>query len=234
VDADDLYERFWRPFDDLRTSAVVDGEDRFWHLDERQGRLTRPRIDLFLFHYLVMQTERDLSIGQLFREFREWRAVNPGRIEALLADLKAHAEVFAQLIEPAGADRAATLARRLKALDTSTVYPFLMHLISIPEERLPIRDRERILEDLESWLVRRFMGWLTNKNYNRFFVSLLQKVKRAPEGADLAAVVREELTRSGDPTTRWPTDGEFLDAWLTKPLYAKSRPDRSAMVLRAL
>lgn len=234
ADADDLYEGYWRPFDDLRTAEAVDGEDRFWHQDERQGRLTRPRIDLFLFHYLVMQTERDLSIGQLFREFREWRAVHPGPIEDLLADLKAYAEVFSQLIEPVGSDRAATLARRLKALDTSTVYPLLLHLLAMPAERLSIASRDAILEDLESWLVRRFVGWLTNKNYNRFFVSLLQKVKRAPEGADLVEIVRAELTRSGDPTTRWPTDAEFLDAWLTKPIYAKSRPDRSAMMLRAL
>ncbi len=234
ADADDLYERYWRPFDDLRTAEAVDGEDRFWHQEERQGRLTRPRIDLFLFHYLVMQTERDLSIGQLFREFREWRAVHPGSIETLLADLKASSATFARLIEPTGMDRAAVLARRLKALDTSTVYPFLLHLLALPPERLPVERRDAIFEDLESWLVRRFMGWLTNKNYNRFFVALLQKVKRAPEDADLAEIVREELSRSGDPTTRWPTDAEFLDAWLTKPLYAKSRPDRSAMVLRAL
>jgi Protein of unknown function DUF262 len=72
INADELYDQYWRPFDDRRQQSAVDGEDRFWHVEERQGRLTRPRIDLFIFHYLVMKTERELNIGQLFREFRDW------------------------------------------------------------------------------------------------------------------------------------------------------------------
>jgi hypothetical protein len=35
-------------------------------------------------------------------------------------------------------------------------------------------------------------------------------------------------------TLNWPDDVEFKAAWLSKVLYVKSRPDRSAMVLRAL
>jgi hypothetical protein len=233
-DADDLYARYWEPFDVRRVEEAVEGEDRFWHLKERQGRLTRPRIDLFLFHYLVMQTERDLNIGQLFREFREWRADNPGPIEALLADLKSHADVFARLVEPVGHDRASVFARRLEAMDSHTIYPVLLHLFSLPPERLPRPARDQIVEDLESWLVRRFVGGLTIKNYNRFFVGLLQKLKHAAADADLPGVVRAELTRSSDPTTAWPSDEDFRTAWLGKPLYAKSRPDRSAMVLRAI
>lgn len=233
-DADDLYERYWRRFDDDRVAHAVNGEDRFWHVPERQGRLLRPRIDLFLFHYLTMQTERDLNIGQLFGEFRDWRDSHPQSIELLLADLKAFSEVFQRLMQPVGDGRAAMLARRLKALDNSTVYPVLLYLLSLPAERLAPASRDQILDDLESWLVRRFVCQLTNKNYNRFFVALLAKVKRADERVDLADVVRGELTRSNDVTTRWPPDDEFEAAWLLKPIYTKSRPDRSAMVLRAI
>jgi len=68
-----MYDRYWRQFDDERVStADEDGENRFWHLDERQGRLTRPRIDLFIFHYLKMKTEDDIRISHLFREFKNW------------------------------------------------------------------------------------------------------------------------------------------------------------------
>ncbi|WP_210485391.1 DUF262 domain-containing protein [Microvirga antarctica] len=233
-DADDLYNRFWRPFDDDRVETSVNGEDRFWHIEERQGRLTRPRIDLFLFHYLVIQTERDLNIGQLFREFRDWRDVNPGSVEALLDDLKRYSSLFAKLIQPLGTDRVSVLARRLRSLDTSTVYPVLLYVVSLPEERLSTSSKVQILEDIESWLVRRFICQLTNKNYNRFFVALLAKVKRAAVSEDLADVVRAELSRSSDVTTIWPPDDEFLTGWLTRPMYAKTRPDRSAMVLRAV
>jgi len=91
-----------------------------------------------------------------------------------------------------------------------------------------------MLDDLESWMVRRFVCQLTNKNYNRFFVALLSKLKNAASDVDLADLVRAELSRSRDVTARWPTQTEFCTAWLTKPIYAKSRPDRSAMLLRAI
>ena len=78
------------------------------------------------------------------------------------------------------------------------------------------------------------MCQLTNKNYNRFFVSLLSKVKNAPPDAPLSEVVRAELTRSTEVTLNWPDDREFETGWLSKPIYVKSRADRSAMILRAI
>ncbi len=82
--------------------------------------------------------------------------------------------------------------------------------------------------------MRRFICQATAKNYNRFFTSLLTKVTGASPDADLADIVRSDLTRSAEATTNWPTDREFRTGWLTKPIYARSRPDRSAMVLRAI
>jgi uncharacterized protein with ParB-like and HNH nuclease domain len=233
-EADGLYDRYWRPFDDLRQAETVKGENRFWHVEERQGRLTRPRIDLFLFHYLVMKRERELNIGQLFREFKEWREAENSSSEALLADLKGYGGLFSKLIAPTGADRVATFAKRLKSLDNSTVYPLLLHVLSLDTDHLPIKARDQILGDLESWLVRRFICQLTNKNYNNFFASLLAKAKRVEANGDLAGVIRAELSRSVEPTGRWPGDAEFQAAWLSKPLYAKSRPDRTVMVLAAV
>lgn len=234
LNADAIYDAHWRPFDDRRQPDVIDGEDRFWHVEERQGRLTRPRIDLFIFHYLVMTTERDLNIGALFREFRDWRDAQPSPIQAFLADLEAHSQIFAGLVAPVGSGRPAVFARRLKALDTSTVYPLLLFLLSLPAERLSASGRDQILEDLESWLVRRFVCALTNKNYNRFFVSLLGQLKQAKPDSDLSTLVRAELSRSSDPTLAWPDDDAFRHAWMNNIVYVRSRPDRSAMLLRAI
>ena len=195
-EADGLYDRYWRPFDDLRQVETVKGESKFWHVEERQGRLTRPRIDLFLFHYLVMKRERELNIGQLFREFKEWREAENGSTEALLADLRSYSELFSKLIAPTGTDRVATFAKRLKSLDNSTVYPLLLHVLSLDKDRLPVKARDQILADLESWLVRRFICQLTNKNYNNFFASLLAKAKRVEVNGDVAGVIRAELGRS--------------------------------------
>ena len=50
----------------------------------------------------------------------------------------------------------------------------------------------------------------------------------------MPGVVRDELLRSKDDTVNWPNDQEFKTGWLNKPAYVKSRPDRSAMILRAV
>jgi hypothetical protein len=234
LNEDQLYDKYWRPFDETRQREAIKGENRFWHVEERQGRLTRPRIDLFMFHYLVMKTERDLNIGRLFREFSDWFAEHPQPIEHFLADMKAHSDVFVALIAPTGEDRSSLFARRLKALDNSTVYPLLLYLFSMPRGRLSSVERDLIIEDLESWLVRRFVCALTNKNYNRFFVSLLSKLKSARPEDSLAALVRGELSRSTEVTLVWPDDKTFESSWLSKPIYVRSRPDRSEMILRAL
>jgi len=88
--ADELYSRYWHGFDNDRAKEAIDGENRWWHLEERQGRLTRPRIDLFIFYFLSMKTQRELVIGQLLREFREWRQTDDTDLKAFLEELYKH------------------------------------------------------------------------------------------------------------------------------------------------
>lgn len=233
---DELYNKYWRPFDDHRLDSADDsGENRFWHIQERQGRLIRPRIDLFMFHFLVMTTELEIAIGNLFKEFRNWHANSAQKIPALLGDIQNASTLFSRLVSPEGSKPIDKFAVRLKSLDTSTVYPLLLYLMGLKSDRLPQKDFDTIIHDLESYLIRRFICNLTTKNYNRFFLSLLQKVRRAAnKGESIALAAREELLRSDDATAVWPSDAQFRHGWLNQPVYVKSRLDRCSMVLRAL
>ena len=129
----------------------------------------------------------------------------------------------------------ATLSARLSALDTSTMHPLLLYLAGLDDAALPQKDRNQIAEDLESYLVRRFVAGMTPKNYNRFFLPLLIKANQAvAHGDDLAETMRAELLRSVEPTSIWPDDAAFRRGWLANPVYVGSRSDRSAMLLNAL
>lgn len=236
-EVDVLYDKFWRHFDSERAEhANDDGEGRFWHIETRQGRLVRPRIDLFIFHYLTMKTEDDIRIGQLFKEYRNWRDDNKLITnEAFLADLKSYSYFFRTLTNPIGDSRVEVFARRLLSLDTSTVYPILLFLMNLSDDILSDSDLDRCIGDLESFMVRRFICDLSANNYNRFFLSLLSKVKSAwLEKQDIATALRAELLSGDAETTKWPTNEEFSAGWQWKKLYVKSRPDRSAMILKAL
>jgi uncharacterized protein with ParB-like and HNH nuclease domain len=231
-----LYQSYWQHFDTDRVEdADEDGENRFWHIDEQQGRLSRPRIDLFIFHYLVMKTESNIRIERLFKEFRDWRDGGSLSNEQFLADLKSCSGHFRRLIAPEGNSRLEVFARRLRSLDTSTVYPLLLFLAAIEGKPGTNEDVDKAIVDIESFMIRRFMWNLTPKNYNKFFVSVLVKAKAAHrEEQSVADAIRAELLRSREWSARWPNDEEFEEGWCWKKLYVRSRPDRAVMVLSAL
>lgn len=242
-----LYQSYWEHFDTKEVEVASDeGESRFWYIEERQGRLRRQRIDLFIFHYLTMQTENEIRIGHLFKEFRDWREASKSSNEEFLRDLKFASEHFALLIAPTNNSRLEIFAGRLKALDTSTVHPLLLFLATVEGNGIAKEEIDQIVSDLESYMVRRFICGLTPKNYNNYFLALLKKVKetyRAWKNASpdelgslptVAQVVREELSKSLEPTSVWPNDEQFEQGWLKTPIYVASRSDRSAMILRAL
>ncbi len=157
-DADRCYDKYWRQFDDERVAeGDDDGENRFWHLDERQGRLTRPRIDLFIFHYLSMKTQDDIRIGQLFREFQHWYSECGMDDREFLKDLKFHSEHFHKLIAPEDHSRLELFARRLKSLDTGTVYPLMLFLSTAEGNAMDSAELDACVTDIESFMIRRFI-----------------------------------------------------------------------------
>jgi uncharacterized protein with ParB-like and HNH nuclease domain len=215
-----LYLAHWRPFD----------SNEFWQVEERQGRLKRKRFDLYIFHYLTNRTERDLNIGQLYQDFKDWWAAAPRNVEAELEALKLVSGYFQSFIEPDTTDFAATFYSRLRAIDTSTVYPVLL---SVLEEwgDPDYEEVRRIFRSLESYLVRRMVCTLTAKNYNRVFLTLLRELHKSGYTAD---VVDAHLGGLDGESVRWPTDDEFKGAWLALPAYTTLGSGKTRMVLEAL
>lgn len=229
---DELYDRWWRELDERADDAPYDGEPLFWKKEVRQGRLTRPRLDLFFFHFLQHESQREFNITRLYQEFGEWWENNwSAEVEEGLQRIRSMSDLFAHLIEPKGSSRESLFLQRLAVLDTSTLYPLLMELLGPKATWEADGDRERALVDLESFLVRRLICRLTTKNYNRFFMSLLRQVSG---GSCSSAVIRERLLASEDDTARWPDDTEFKRAWTQLAAGGYIRQDRLRMVLGAI
>src|SRR6185437_10942189 len=60
---EELYREYWQPFD---------REGSLWRENRAQGRRSRTVFDLFLQHFLVMQSESDVNVGDLYSEFKRW------------------------------------------------------------------------------------------------------------------------------------------------------------------
>ncbi len=237
-----LYRECWSSFDTLDDEVEEDeqGEPRkFWKVEVRQGRLYRPRIDLFLFHYLQFKRGQEVSISELFREFKEWWSQQPnGDVKEAtvgLNDIRRHADIFRSFLTASGGEETADRLWHLRAIDTSTVYPVLLFLFSeaqVNQRRVPTSSLQQLLADLESFLVRRTVCGLTSKNYNNIFMKLLADLRRLdvvdPHG------VGRLLSAGEGPTNYFPKDDEFLRCWVSRPIYVPGMAGFINMMLAAI
>lgn len=229
-DIDRLYQAHW---------AAFDGE--FWREEIKQGRESRPRIDIFIRHFLTLAMRRDIRFVHIFNEYKnyvqytdDWRSCLIGEAATArehMALLGSYAEHFREFSSPAPDSRLARFLNRLEAVDTSTIYPLL--LLCSQQLRPQQEDEfEAILTVIESFLFRRMICGLTSKNYNRPFLDLIRHLER--EGTISARAVEQFLLASEGESARFPTDAELKRAILDHPLYQWWPQYRVRAVLEAL
>lgn len=210
-----LYDQYWRGFD-----------DDFWRTEIRQGRLTRPRSDLFMQHFLASHRTEDIPIRHLYAEYKYWiEKFRPFEtIEEELQLLSRQGRDYKKILDPARDDVLYEFASFLQTFDISTVLPLLLYLARLDLSR---QEWERICRILESYVVRRAVCGGTTKNYNRVFLRLIRFLQQQDEpSADyihsyLSKLPSDSgsgpLTRSsveiglqGALTRAWASPGSFI------------------------
>jgi uncharacterized protein with ParB-like and HNH nuclease domain len=146
------YEKYWTRFD-----------DEFWRKEVKQGRLTRPRSDLFMQHFLASQQGQDIPIKHLYVEYRHWieKAKPFANVEAELSSLANQRENFRRIIAPSKDDVIYELCSFLDAYDIRTVYP-------LDTSKNPGRIGDRLIHfvrlktEVSAWLGKRAFLILTS------------------------------------------------------------------------
>ena len=219
-----LYDQYWKPFDQ---------DSSFWREEVRQGRLKRPRIDLFLQHYLTLMKGDEVPATHLFAEFRDLARKRPTiTAKDHLKSIHSYGAIFQQFMSGFSPDSPeGRFFYRLNELDTTTVFPVLLEVFK-RAGGIPSDEVRSVLADLESFLVRRMICGLTTKNYNILMRSLIQHLQSKDTFS--AKEVRVFLLGQDAESTRWPKDDEFEKAWLNRPLYDVLTRARVRIVLEAL
>lgn len=225
-----LYSEFWSQFDLASSGTKGSGSTRYWVEKERQGRLTYPRIDLFFYGYTMLRSRETTLVGHVFQSFKTWWQKEPRELERELGHIVTASVFFKELVSPEGTDYLAEFARLVKALDVGTITPVYLAL----RERLASDSPElrQALSDLASYLTRRSVCGMTTKNYNRFFMRLLQALVSATSEPHLA--LRKALLAATADSERWPGDDAFKTSWLHRRVYLEMKPARVCGILRAL
>jgi hypothetical protein len=224
-DTQKLYDRYWKGFDDDKS---------YWRKEVRQGRLRRARLDLFLNHYLTMMKGDEVIISQMFLDYKELvSSRNGARAEEHLQDFDSYAEVYESFEGFAEDSLEGIFFHRLNEMDTTTVFPLLLQVFRKHPSPNGQSEHNRILVDLESFLVRRSVCGLTSKNYNRFFAQLVADLYSSGS-AFSAADVRTRLVAETADTQRWPDDDEFRKAWTTIDFYKRLKKSVQRMIFEAI
>lgn len=230
AEAEQLHQTYWKRFEvDLDAQNPALG--RWWDQEERQGRLTRARLDMFLQHYLSAQTARMVRIPDLFDEYKNWIKPSGGPFPSVQKELDALTRYAAHFEALVRADVDTPVGRfggRVRAMDQSTVYPLVLWVLETPD--LPSADRVAILRDLESFLVRRMISRGTSSGYNKLFLQLLSNLQQKPSAQNLHTLLAANKTDAAI----WPDDATFEKDWCEIDAYQELGPGRVTMILRAL
>lgn len=218
-----LYEEHWRK---------LDAAD--WRKTVRQGRLVRPRLDAFLYYWLIMHTGRGVTSHEVFSAIREMLDEENARPVPLLHAIAANAakyDEFEQVSEKSVLGR--FRYRVIDVMQADTVTPILLWIHDPTQPAVPPAQVERALDSLESWAVRRMLCRLTTKDYNKLFLDLIEHLRRS-ERLKTGNEVQAFLAKQTAESRLWPTDANLTDALAMSPIYRTLSRARLRMVLEAI
>jgi hypothetical protein len=216
---EELYKRHWSEFDEA-----------FWREEVTQGRLRRPRSDLFIQHFLASKQARDIPIKHLFVEYKYWveRTTPFERVEDELKALAKQRGDFRRIAVGSECDVLGELAHFLNVFDVSTAYPPLLAML---DQSANDAEMSRAAKILESYLVRRAVCGADTKAYNRMFMGLTRAIRRSGATAD---VVFGHLAALHNSTDEWPSDDAFSRAWTSRNAYSQLNNLRITHILGRL
>lgn len=210
---------------ELWSSEFEDDDDdlKFWNREKTAGRVKRTNQELLLYTVLIIETGKEVRMDKLFVEYKGYlRGMDTAAKRAFLQRLKAHAETYRRfpgdedLNEIAYGEVEKRVFHVIEYLEITTVYPLLLFLYNRITD---VPDRLKALTLIESYLVRRLVSKLTNKNYNRLFIQIVQELKGVETVNAIA--LGSVLLSYTDDSSRFPGDNEFEKGFRSAYLYNK-------------
>ncbi|MFN5866646.1 MAG: HNH endonuclease family protein, partial [Candidatus Kapaibacterium sp.] len=228
-DVEKIYLDYWKLY-----------ETEFWEEEVRSGPLRRPRAVVFFNHWLFSMLGEDVSSGEVFAEFKRFLIDQPelGTLE-LVKRIHRSAELYADITRQAQitegeVDRVGLFVYRAEVMQSDVVKTLLLALLD-PDRKsvIPRPTINDIIEDVESWLVRRMLCREHAKGYNKLMGELVTIVRREPVET-LHAAVRDFLARQRGDSAYWPDDAMVRRSVSRLPVYKRLSRVRVRMILEAI
>jgi uncharacterized protein with ParB-like and HNH nuclease domain len=219
-DRDYLYNKYWQFF-----------EKTFWDEQIRRGNQWVSHLDALTRVFLSSKKGETIDTKRVHLEYKDW--INDKkpytRVEDELEDFHRYGKTYHLLLNPVGDDDFYYFASRLKIWDVSTIYPLIIYLRE--EARLTTDELKECFVDLESFLVRRLICEMTTKEYNKFFVEIIRRLR---EKGELPLTLRQILLEGKGDTRVWPDDSKFVKGWLDNGIYNNLKSNQIVTLLKLI
>ena len=204
----------------------------WWAQEVGRGLQRRPRIDVYLNHWLTLRNESETKPYDEFRVFEkfvETRTSAGDTIRDVANDIGDIGRIYRDVEEMTRKDIASFLARR-NVMNVGVVTPLLLRLLS---SDVPGESVRNCLKVIESFLVRRVICGYSARSYGELFVGAIARLAGLPPSNVHGALV-EFFGEQTAQATVWPTDHDLLERFTTAPLYLWLTRGRLRMVLAGI
>ncbi len=171
------------------------------------------------------------EVYRLHRDRLEPFANDEARIAQEVMDLGRRAGHYERLVNPASERDVPTrqALARLQRWGAQTTYPLLMHIYDLVDTGgATVDDLRGVLDNLESFLVRRYLVGVATNPLNKLFIEI---IKTLPKDGGVVPALR--LALSGE-RRYWPTDDQIRAAARARPYYLTGRAEQRRLVLERL
>lgn len=227
-ETESMYQKYWAHF-----------ETSFWEKEVSIGRVSSPRISLYLSQWLISQTGSEVPTSEVFRKFKQFADRRSGQATLdMLSHIDACAVGYRSWNE-AAEDKSSDLNRlelfayRTSVLGTQSAGPLLIWALDPRKASIPQAQLTRFLVSLESWLVRRALMRSGNAGIGQFVAGLITRLEDSSR--DYAGdTLTELLTESSAPNLAWPSDKDLKAELIEAPVYRRFRRSLLQMVLESV
>lgn len=187
------------------------------------------------FWFYLRKDGESVSEKEVYKVIKKRFDTTPNEIESKLEELVQFANYY-QRLKFYNKEPEVKLRRwfeRLIRLDFTTCHIFLLNVYDeYKQQKLSLKEFETILRYLESYFVRRWFTDVSTRSLGTVFNNLYREVKAANPN-DLVDGLRTVLI-GYEKTKVWPSDEEFREKFVTKPVYSPTNINRVKFILASL
>lgn len=212
---------------DLPTSTQNQLYERQWNPMEKNVEF---KSDWFIRWYLVTVTSKTPNQDEVYEAFKRFARTSSRPVAEILEEMREYSELARQITHASTGTPALDRAlKRYQPLHSDVILPFLMSVLrDHKEDKVPLTDMIRIIELLESYLLRRTVCGMWANALNKIFATAYSDLLRLrTDSQPYPEILIYLLRRRDDSSGRFPDDEEFREELLTRNLYRLRSENRT-------